>query len=193
MMDIFTATRPGWRRLVYLLAALAGVAAGLAIGLAARPTTRWIPADAQVVTVTPVFGVSPASALPHPASWEKSWLRRQELYFSHEEKSDHAFTMTDPATVARITAVINSFTPVPNGSYSCPTSTSDPTMQLTFRTSLSGPVVASVTVEYYGCQWVWVTIGTHTLPALFQYTNSEQPTQQRVLTIARVSWPYPLE
>jgi hypothetical protein len=31
------------------------------------------------------------------------------------------------------------------------------------------------------------------LPALFQYTSSEQPMQQRVLTIARVSWPYPLE
>ena len=95
--------------------------------------------------------------------------------------------------MARIAAVINGFTPVPPGSYSCPASTSDPTMQLTFRTSPGGPVVASVTVEYQGCQWVWVTIGAHTLPALFQYTSSEQPMQQRVLTIARVSWPYPLE
>lgn len=95
--------------------------------------------------------------------------------------------------MARIAAVINGFTSVPPGSYSCPASTSDPTMQLTFRTSPGGPVVASVTVEYQGCQWVWVTIGAHTLPALFQYTSSEQPMQQRVLTIARVSWPYPLE
>jgi hypothetical protein len=193
MMDILTAARPDRRRTVYLLAALAGVAAGLAIGLAVRATARWIPADARVVTVTPGFGVSPASSLPHPASWEKAWLRRQELYFSHEETFDHAFTITDPATVARITAVINGFTPVPDGSYSCPASTSDPTMQLTFRTTPGGPVVASVTVEYQGCQWVWVTIGARTLPALFQYTSSEQPTQQRVLTIARVSWPYPLE
>jgi hypothetical protein len=193
MMDIFTAARPGRRRFVYLLAALAGVAAGLTIGLAVRATARWIPADASVVTVTPVFGVSPASADPHPASWEKPWLRRQELYFAREERFDHAFTITHPATVARITAVINSFTPVPDGTYNCPASMSDPTMQLTFRTSPGGPVVASVTVEYYGCQWVWVTIGAHTLPALFQYTSSEQPTQQRVLTIAGVSWPYPLE
>jgi hypothetical protein len=193
MMDVPSAAGPDRRRIMYLLAALAGVAAGLAIGLAVRVTARWIPSDAGVVTVTPVFGVSPASALPHPASWEKPWLRRQELYFGREEKFDHAFTITDPATVARIAAVINSFTPVGPGTYSCPASMSDPTMQLTFRTSPGGPVVANVTVEYQGCEWVWVTIGAHTLPALFQYTNSEQPTQQRVLTIARVSWPYPLE
>jgi hypothetical protein len=141
----------------------------------------------------PVFGMSPASALPHPASWEKPGLRREQFYFSREEKFDHAFTITDPATVARIAAVINGFNPVGPGTYNCPASTSDPTMQLTFRTSPGGPVVASVTAEYQGCQWVWVTIGAHTLPALFQYTISEQPMQQRVLTIARVSWPYPLK
>ena len=53
MMDILTAARPDRRRIVYLLAALAGVAAGLAIGLSVRATARWIPADARVVTVTP--------------------------------------------------------------------------------------------------------------------------------------------
>ena len=193
MMDLPSAAGPDRRRVVYLLAALAGVAAGLAIGLGARATARWIPADARVVTVTPVFGVSPAFAVRHPASWEKPWLSREELDFSREEKFDHAFTITDPATVARIAAVINGFNPVGPGTYNCPASMSDPTMQLTFRTSRGGPVVASVTAEYQGCQWVWVTIGAHTLPALFQYTTSQQPMQQRVLTIARVSWPYPLK
>ena len=135
MMDIPSAAGPDRRRIVYLLAALAGVAAGLAVGLAARPTARWIPADARVVTVTPVFGMSPASTLPHPASWEKPGLRREEFYFSREEKFDHAFTITDPATVARIAAVINGFDPVGPGTYNCPASTSDSTMQLTFRTS----------------------------------------------------------
>jgi hypothetical protein len=193
VMDLPSAAGPDWRRVVYLFAALAGVAAGLAIGLCARATARWIPADARVVTVTPVFGVSPASAVRHPASWEKPWLSREELNFSREEKFDHAFTITDRATVARIAAVINGFNPVGPGTYNCPASMSDPTMQLTFRASLGGPVVASVTAEYQGCQWVWVTIGARTLPALFQYTSSEQPMQQRVLTIARVSWPYPLK
>jgi hypothetical protein len=36
MMDIRAPVRPGWRHIFYLSAALAGVAAGLAIGLAAR-------------------------------------------------------------------------------------------------------------------------------------------------------------
>jgi hypothetical protein len=36
MMDICMPVRPGRRPIVYLCAALAGVAAGLAIGLAAR-------------------------------------------------------------------------------------------------------------------------------------------------------------
>jgi len=42
MMDIAirAAARPGRRRLVYLYAALAGVAAGLVIRLAARPGAR---------------------------------------------------------------------------------------------------------------------------------------------------------
>jgi hypothetical protein len=55
MMDIAirAAARPGQRHLVYLCAALAGVAAGLVIGLASRIPGR-IPADARVVTVTPV-------------------------------------------------------------------------------------------------------------------------------------------
>jgi hypothetical protein len=193
MMENLTAAGAGRRRIVYLLAALAGVVAGLAIGLAGRPTARWIPADARVVTITPVFGVSPASVVRHPASWEKPWLRREELYFSREEKFDHAFTITDPATVAKIAAVINGFDPDPPGTYNCPTSMSDPTMQLTFRTGPGGPIAASVTAEYHGCQWVCVTIGAHTLPALFQYTSSEQPMQERVLTIGRVSWPYPLQ
>lgn len=193
MMEILTAAGPGHRRIVYRFAALAGVAAGLAVGLAARPTAWWIPADARVVTVIPVFGVSPASAVHHPASWQRPWLRREELYFSREEKFDHAFTVTDPATVARIAAVINGFDPVAPGTYNCPAGMSDPTMQLIFRTGRGGQVVASVNAEYQGCQWTWVTIGAHTLPALFQYTSSEQPMQQRVLTIARVSWPYPLK
>ena len=102
--------------------------------------------------------MSPASTLPHPASWEKPGLRREEFYFSREEKFDHAFTITDPATVARIAAVIDGFNPVGPGTYNCPASTSDPTMQLTFRTSLGGPVVASVTAEYQGCR---VGMGHH--------------------------------
>ena len=55
-MDIAVraAARPGPRRLVYLCAILAGVAAGLVIGLSAGVPGR-IPADARVVTLTPIW------------------------------------------------------------------------------------------------------------------------------------------
>jgi len=43
MMDIRTPLRPGRRRIVYLCAALGGIAAGLAIGLAARGAPGQVP------------------------------------------------------------------------------------------------------------------------------------------------------
>ena len=89
---IRAAARPGRRRLVYLCAALAGVAAGLVIGLAARAPGR-IPPDARVVTVTPVF---PFNSVPS-REWPGSTVM-----------------ITDPAKVARIAAVTGG--PVAGGS-----------------------------------------------------------------------------
>jgi hypothetical protein len=60
---------------VYQYAALAGVTAGLVIGLAAQVPGR-IPTDATVVTVTPVFDFGSAPSRCEP---------------------DGAFTVTDPA------------------------------------------------------------------------------------------------
>jgi hypothetical protein len=102
MTNICTAARADQRRIVCFLAALAGVATGLAIGLPARPVPGPIPSDARVVTVTPVFGLQPD-------------ISRETL--------DHAFTLTDPATVAKVAAVIDSLDPVPPGTYSCPPTT----------------------------------------------------------------------
>ena len=126
MMDIAirAAARPDRRRLVYLYASLAGVTAGLVIGLAARVPGR-IPADARVVTVTPVFGFGSAPSRGEP---------------------DGAFTVTDPATVAQIAAVIDGLRQLPGGAYSCPAGAGSAmmltSMQLTFRTAVGGPVVA---------------------------------------------------
>jgi hypothetical protein len=169
MTNVCTTAQVGPRRIVYFLAALAGVATGLAIGLPACPVPGPIPSAARVVTVTPVFGLQPD-------------VSREAL--------DHAFTLTDPATVAKIAAVIDSLSPVPPGTYSCP-SDNGAAMQLTFRTSPGGPVLASVTAGYQGCQFARVTIGGPTQSALDAYTGSELPIQQRVLAIAGVGWPYP--
>ena len=77
-MDIAirAAARPGQRRLVCLCAVLAGVAAGLVIGLAAR-----VPGGSRVVTVTPVRRSSdlrPAAAsptTPPPSPIRPRWPR----------------------------------------------------------------------------------------------------------------------
>jgi len=175
MIDIAirAAARPGQRRLVYLCAALAGVAAGLVIGLAARVPGR-IPADARVVTVTPVFGFGSGPSRGEP---------------------DSAFMITDPATVAKIAAVIDGLRQLPDGTYSCPAGAGSAmmltAMQLTFRTAVGGPVVATAGADYMGCQFAWVSAGAQTVWPLDENTGSGQPVQQQVLAIAGVSWPYP--
>jgi hypothetical protein len=65
MIDIRPPVRPGRRRIVCLCAALAGVAAGLAIGLAARGGPGRVPAGARGVPVAP--GIS-SCAIP-------AWVR----------------------------------------------------------------------------------------------------------------------
>lgn len=173
MMDIRAAARPGRRRIVYLAAVLVGVAAGLAIGLAARTIPSRIPADARVVTVTPVFGFDPGTSRDQPGS---------------------AFTITDPAKVAQIAAVINDLRQLPAGPYSCPTEADSATMltsmQLTFRTAPGGPVVASAGADYVDCQFAWVTVGAQTVSPLDEGTGSGRSLQEQVLAIAGVSWPY---
>ena len=139
---IRAAARPGQRRLAYLCAILAGVAAGLVIGLAARVPGR-IPAGARVVTVTPVFDVDPGPGRGEPGG---------------------AFTITDPATVAKIAAIIDGLRQLQDGSYSCPAG------------------AGSAMMPTAGAQTVW---------PLDENTSSGQPVQQQVLAIAGVRWPYP--
>jgi hypothetical protein len=175
MMDIAirAAARPGQRRLVYLCAILAGVAAGLMIGLAARVPGR-IPADARVVTVTPVFDFGSGPSRGEP---------------------DGAFTITDPGTVAKIAAVIDGLRQLPDGPYNCPAEAGSApmltSMQLTFRTAPGGSVVATVDADYVDCQFAQVTVGAQTVCPLDESTSSGQPMQQQVLAIAGVRWPYP--
>jgi hypothetical protein len=174
MMDIAirAAARPGRRRLVYLYATVAGVTAGLVIGLAAQTPGR-IPAGATVVTVTPVFDFGSAASRGEP---------------------DGAFTVTDPATVAQIAGVIDGLRQL-HGTYSCPTEVDSGLMltgmQLTFRTGPRGPVVATAGADYTGCQFAWVTAGAQTVWQLDENTSSGQTMQQQVLAIAAVRWPYP--
>jgi hypothetical protein len=140
------------------------------VWLPARPAAERIPPDARVVTVTPVFGLQPDKKL---------------------EPLDPAFTVTSPAKVAAIAAVIDGLALFPPGTFSCPADFGAQ-MRLTFRTAPGGPVVARVTAEYDGCGIVSLSIGGHSMPALSDYSSSGASLQQRVLAIAGVRWPYQL-
>jgi hypothetical protein len=158
------------RRFVYLLAAIAaalGVTIGLTVTLAVGAAAGTIPSGARVVTVTPVFGQDPD-------------VSRHRL--------DHAFTITDPARVARIAAILDGLAPFPIGELSCARG-NGAAMQLTFRTRPGGPVLATVVATYTGCSRVWNT-GAPDTRYLEDYTSSGQQVQQLVLAIAGVRWPY---
>jgi hypothetical protein len=117
--------------------------------------------------VTPVFGHDPNTSQHH---------------------LDHAFTITDPAVVARIAAIINGLAPFPIGELSCAEG-NGAAMQLTFRTSLDGPTIATVLATYTGCPRV-SSLDAQNMPDLEDYTSSGQQVQQLVLAIAGVRWPY---
>ena len=151
-----------------LIAVVAAV--GVAIGLIVWPSSAaagTIPSSARVVTVTPVFGRDPN-------------ISRHHL--------DHAFTITDPAKVARIAALIDGLARFPAGTFSCPADFGGQ-MRLTFATGPGGPVVARVAAEYDGCRDVSLNVGGRNMPALRDDPDSWPPVQQRILAIAGVSWP----
>jgi hypothetical protein len=170
MRSFFTGARLSRRRGLVVFAAImaaAGVAIGLAVWLPGRAAAGTIPSGARVVTVTPVFGEDPN-------------ISRHHL--------DHAFTVTDPAKVSRIAAIINGLAPFPRGELSC-AEDNGAAMELTFRASAGGPAVSTVLATYTGCSG----ISSPDAPAmsfLEDSTSSGQQVQQLVLDIAGIRWPY---
>jgi hypothetical protein len=136
--------------------------------LPARPAAERIPAGVRAVTVTPVFGLNQDP-------------RRDRL--------DHAFTVTDPAKVARIVALADALTVYPPGAYACPASFGG-AMRLAFLDRPGGQVLARFSAQYGGCGVASVSIGGKTQPALSTYTTSGPLFQDRVLAIAGVRWPH---
>jgi hypothetical protein len=136
--------------------------------LPTRPAAERIPPGVRAVTVTPVFGSNPDP-------------RRDRL--------DHAFTVTDPAQVARIVALANGLTIFPPGARPCPADFGG-AMRIAFLARPGGPVLARFTAQYGGCGAVSVSIGGKNQPALSNGTVSDQLFQDRVLAIAGVRWPH---
>jgi hypothetical protein len=136
--------------------------------LPARPAAERIPSGVRAVTVTPVFGLNQDPG---------------------RDRLDHAFTVTDPAKVARIVALADALTVYPPGTRSCPASFGG-AMRLTFLDHPGGQVLARFTAQYGGCGIVSVSIGGKTEPPLSTYTTSGPLVQDRVLAIAGVRWPH---
>jgi hypothetical protein len=166
MTLLLTRARPARRRVVSSLAAVA-LAAAAGLGLTAwapGASAGTVPPGARVLIVTPVFGQDPNVSRHH---------------------LDHAFTITDPAKVARIAGIINGLAPFPIGELSC-TRGNGAAMRLTFRAGLHGRVAVTLLATYTGCAGLSGPGGR----LLQDYTGSGQQVQHLVLAIAGVRWPY---
>jgi hypothetical protein len=128
--------------------------------LPAKPAAERVPAAAKIVTITHVRGSQPQQA------------------------GDVPVTITDPAKVARIAAIVDGLPVFPPGIMFCPLSDGSG-MRLTFRATLSGPALAVVTAATGGCGAVAVTIGDKPMPTLDRPASF----QQQVATIAGLPWP----
>ncbi len=141
------------------------------VWLPAKPAAERIPPAAKVVTVTPTY-----DGPPNPVN----------------ERADHAVTITNPATVARIAAAVEALPIAPPSDGFC-TPGPQVMVHLTFRASPRGPVIALVNeVE---CWTIAVTIDGSSMPALSDGINAQRQITpslgEQVVTIAGLRWPFP--
>jgi hypothetical protein len=125
-----------------------------------KPAAENIPATAAVVTVTPILG------------------------FGARSSTDHPVTITDPAQVSRIAAVVNALHVSPYGlAESCPAFFGR-SMRLTFRAAPDGPPLAVVQGDTTGCDTVSFTADGHQLLTLIGASSM----QKQVMAIAGIHW-----
>jgi hypothetical protein len=124
-----------------------------------------IPAAAKVVTITPIPGIS---------------LGVGKTAAAH----DRPVTIADPATVAKIAAVIDALPLMPRGIFSCPLSTGQGLL-LTFRAVKGGPELAVVTGELTGCGTVTMVVDGKRMPTLW----GGKDMAKQVLKLAGIHWP----
>lgn len=96
-------------------------------------------------------------------------------------------TITDPAKVRALTALIDGLAPFPPGVFSCPADFGD-SLVLTFRAGPGGPAFAVATADLGGCNGVNFTIGGKAQPALAGPGTDVGP---QILKTAGLSWKIP--
>ena len=129
--------------------------------LSARPASEQVPARATTVIITMDIGLNQGRKKPPSPA-----------------------TITDPAKVRKLVALINGL-PVPlPGIRSCPADFGD-SLTLIFRASPHGPPLAVATAELSGCQGVALIIGSKPQPGLRGGIGPQ------ILQIAALPWTIP--
>jgi hypothetical protein len=97
-------------------------------------------------------------------------------------------TITDPATVAKVAALINGQPPFPPGTHSCPM---DDGMAfiLTFRARRAGPVLATATLALNGCGATGLEVGTQDYG--LGDLDSARPLATQILKVTGLPWKLP--
>jgi hypothetical protein len=95
-------------------------------------------------------------------------------------------TVTDPAQVRRIVALVDGLPLSPPGVFICPWD-AGATLVLTFRAQPDGPALAVAEPDLEGCEWVSFTIGGKPQPSLGP-PNGGLPFADSVVRIAGLPW-----
>jgi hypothetical protein len=127
----------------------------------AVPASEKVPATAKAVTISMNLGANQGG-----------------------KKPPKPVTITDPAKVARLRALINSLPLSPPGVFSCPAGFGD-ALGLTFRARPAGPALAVATDMLSGCPAVDLIIGGKSQPSLDGASGTQ------ILKIAGLSWKIP--
>jgi hypothetical protein len=132
----------------------------------ARPASEQVPAAARAVTVSMDPGFNRGG-----------------------KKPPEPVTITDQATVRKLTALINGLPLFPPGTFNCPADFGG-SLVLTFRAGPGAPALAVATADLSGCGGVDLTIGGKSEPALAGPGTDSGP---QILSAAGLSWKIPSE
>ena len=132
----------------------------------ARPASEQVPAAARAVTISTDDGRNQGDTVP-----------------------PKPVTITDPAKVRALTALVNGLWLFPPGSYSCPADFGVD-LVLTFRAGPRSPALAVATVGFSGCDGVDLTIDGKSQPTL---AGPGTDTGPQILKIAGLPWKVPPE
>jgi hypothetical protein len=132
--------------------------------LPARPASEQVPAVARAVTISMDLGLNAGGKEP-----------------------PKPVTITDPAKVRALKALINGLAVFPPGPYSCPADFGDD-LVLTFRAGPGTPPLAVATVDLEGCDGVDLTIDGRSQPAL---AGPGTDTGPQLLKAAGLTWKIP--